>query len=215
MTRNQENRKQMMDDTQAYLDKYAAEWQAIPIVGEAKNELDGLITAIDEAATVQSNSQTTFGKSKLELKKIIADKADIVNDIVEVYAIMVGDEELARRMDKSKTDLYKMPYEDFFREVKFIIDKVVELEEPLTTTYGLTTEQVTDLQTDYDDMKALNGKPREYKIKSGVATLNLEDLFSEAHTLLDKKLDNVMKLFKRTKPSFYYGYTRARIVVDD
>lgn len=215
MTGNQENRKQMMDATQAYLDENAAEWQPIPIVGEAKNELDGLITAIDEAATAQANSQATYGKSKLALKKNIATKADIVNDIVEVYAIMTGDDELARRMDKSKSDLYKMPYEDFFMEVKFIIDKAVELEESLTTTYGLTTEQVTDLQTDYDELKALDGKPREYKIKSGVATQNLEELFSEAHHLLDKKLDNVMKLLKRTKPSFYNGYIRARIVVDD
>ena len=67
---------------------------------------------------------------------------------------------------------------------------------------------------DVDQLLALNGKPREYQIKSGVATQSLEDLFSQTNELLTGKLDNLMKIFTNRDANFYAGYQRARMVVD-
>jgi len=214
MTENQQNRKNMMDATVAYMDEHAAKWQEVAIIGNVKNQLDGLLDAIAEAAETQAQSQVTYGKTKLALKKTIAVKADILNDLVEVHALMEGDDELARQMSDNKSELYRLPYEEFFMKVKFIIQKATELQEALSAEYGMTAEQLTGLQSDVDQLLALNGKPREYQIKSGVATQSLEDLFSQTNELLTGKLDNLMKIFTNRDANFYAGYQRARMIVD-
>lgn len=63
--------------------------------------------------------------------------------------------------------------------------------------------------------KTMNGQPRAYKIASVQATKELEQLFTDATQILENKLDNVMKIFKRRDANFYNGYIAAREVVDN
>ena len=49
-----------------------------------------------------------------------------------------------------------------------------------------------------DNFLELNGKPRQFRIASVVATATLEELFEQSHDLLIKKLDKVMKRFKNS-----------------
>lgn len=214
MNQSQMNRKHMVDATLSFLDNNAATWQSVAKIGEVKNKLNDVSQSIDAAAEVQQKAQINIGKIKLELKRTISEKADILNDIVEVYALMNGDETLAQTMADSASDLFKMKYDDMLRRVKLIIDSATENQEALVAEYGLTAEQITGLQADYDRFLELNGQPREYQIKSGVATLTLDELFTEASNLLDNQLNNLMKIFKRRDSSFYNGYLKARMVVD-
>lgn len=204
----------MVEATLSFLDENAAKWQSIAKIGEVKNKLGEVNLAIDGAAEEQQMAQVHVGKIKTDLKRVICEKADIMNDIAEVYALMNGDEKLAQTMADSASDLFKLKNSDMLRRVKQIIDVVVDKQEELIAEYGLTAEQVTGLQADYDRFLELNGQPREYQIKSGVATLTLEELFAEANNLLANQLDNLMKIFKRRDPTFYNGYLKARMVVD-
>ncbi len=214
MKQVQIDRKHMLDATLSYLDTNTDVWSSIAKIGEVKNSLGELSLAIDAAAMDQEQSQVTIGKIKAALKRIIADKADILNDVVEVYAQMNGDEKLAEKMADSASDLYKMKYDDMQRRVKVIIDSATKYQEELIAGYGLTAEQITDLQSDYDRMQELSGQPREYQISSAVATQTLEELFSEMNNLLVNQLDNLMKVFKRRNATFYSGYEKARMVVN-
>ncbi|MCF8337914.1 MAG: hypothetical protein K9I74_08020 [Bacteroidales bacterium] len=63
-------------------------------------------------------------------------------------------------------------------------------------------------------LPAINGQPREYRIKSGVATQELDALFDQADDLLNNRLDNLMKIFVNRNPNFYNGYEKARMIVD-
>ncbi len=56
---------------------------------------------------------------------------------------------------------------------------------------------------------------RQYSIKRGVATQNIEELVKQGLDLLYNQLDNLMKIFKRRDPQFYQGYILARTIVDD
>ncbi len=214
MKQRQINKKNMYDTVSSYLDEHATIWQAIARIGTAKVNLDELRQQISNQATVQAASQATYGKTKLALKNSIAIKADILNDLLEVKALMDGDEELARQMSDTKTDLYQMKYDDLIVRVKFIIAKALEQEEVLVPDFGMTQEQVTDLQGDVNELEEMNGKPREYQIKSGVATAELEVLFDQTDDLLYNQLDNLMKIFKNRNRDFYEGYRRARMIVD-
>ncbi|MGQ1788387.1 MULTISPECIES: hypothetical protein [unclassified Saccharicrinis] len=213
MNQNQINRKHMMEITIGYLNENVPVWQSVSKIGEVKNALDGIVENIDVFAKNQSNASTTYGKTKESLKRSIAGKADVLNDLVEVYAIMSGDDELARSMSKSETALYRLKNDDFIREVETVVEKAVEHGEALKNEYGMTDEQVTDLQTDVDRFLEVSGLPRMYQVKSSVATQGLEELMTEASNLLHNKLDNLMKLYKRSNPGFYAGYEKARMVV--
>lgn len=214
MKQTQMNRKHMMDATLTYLDENSALWQSIAKIGEVKNKLGSLSLAVDAAAMQQEESQVLVGKIKLALKRTICEKADIVNDVVEVFAIMNGNEKLAEKMADSTSDLFKMKNDNMLLRVKLVIDNAVNYKADLIDGYGLTDEQIVDLQADYNRYLELNGQPREYQIKSGVATQNLEELFTEANDLLTMQLDNLLKVFKRRNPNFYIGYLKARMVVD-
>lgn len=214
MNQRQMNNKHMMEATLSYLDQNSAVWQSIAKIGEVKNRLGVVNLAIDEAAELQDQSAVSIGKSKLALKYIMCEKADIVNDVVEVYAIMEGNNTLADKMADTASDLFKMKNDDMVRRVKMIIAKAEKFKDILVAEYGLTEEQITDLKADLNKFLQLNGLPREYQVKSSMATQSMADLFDEAKDLLANKLDNLMKVFKRRDPNFYHGYLKARMIVD-
>lgn len=214
MDQSKMNRKHMIEATVTYLDTNTATWQSVAKIGEVKNTLGRINVAMDDAAKQQADSQVTIGKAKLILKRTICEKADILNDVVEVCAVMTNKTLLAEKMADSASDLFKMKNDDMLRRVKLIVDSATELQETLAADYGTNAEQVSDLKADYDQFLALNGQPREYQIKSSMATQNLEDLFTEANNLLTNQLDNLIKIFKRRDANFYYGYLKARMVVN-
>jgi hypothetical protein len=214
MNQSQMNRKHMVEATLSFLNGNTANWQRVAKMNEAVTKLGGINLAIDAAATRQMQAQVNAGEIKSELKFTICQKADILNDVVEVYAQMTGDEMLAQTMAGSANDLLKLKNDDMLRRVKQIIDAAVEKQEDLIADYGLSADQITELQADYDRFLELNGLPREYTIQSAVATLTLEELFTEVADLLTNQLDNLMKIFKRSDPTFYNGYLQARIVVN-
>ncbi|MBE0651752.1 MAG: hypothetical protein IH595_13045 [Bacteroidales bacterium] len=214
MNTYQMNRKHMVEATLSFLDNNATIWQSIAKIGDVKNKLNDLNQAIDNAAENQQQAQVSIGKIKAELKRTISEKADILNDLVEVYAQMNGDETLAQTMADSATSLFKMKNDDMLRKVKQIIDAATQNQEALTTDYGMTAEQIAGLQADYDRFLELNGQPREYQIKSSVATTSIDALMEEAISLLNNQLDKLLKIFKNRDLNFYNGYQKARMIVD-
>lgn len=214
MNTEQTNRLNMLESVNNYLDENAGKWQGISRLVAAKTELSQKIAAINAAAEAQANAQATYGKTKMALKKAIAAKADILNDVIEAYALTEGDDELARQMSDSQWELYRLPYNDFYIKVRSIIDKASELQEVLVSDFGLTTELITDVQNDLNQLLEIDGLPRAYQIKSSVATNEIEQLLSQAGDLLYNQIDKLMSIFKHSDPNFYHGYQKARMIVD-
>ncbi|MGC9355142.1 MAG: hypothetical protein ACP5D9_14950, partial [Mariniphaga sp.] len=156
-----------------------------------------------------------LGKNKKQLKSTVAQKADILNDSIEAFALVTGNQKLAGKMATSYSDLNRMRNADFIPAVKEIISEAEANAEILQTEYGVTAEQIDGLKNDLDDFLAINGQPRAYKIASVQATKDLEQLFSEATDTLGNKLDKVMKIFQRRDAGFYNGYLAAREIVDN
>ncbi len=204
----------MYDAVSSYLDSKSALWAPIPKVGEFKNEFTAVITQIDTVQYEQQQAQVFLGKTKTQIKSVVAEKADILNDSVEAFALITGNEELRIKMSASYTSLYRLRNADFIPAIKAIIEAVEANIRVLTREYGVTAEQVEGLKSDFDEFLAINGQPRTYKIASIEATKSLELLFNEADAILDNKLDKIMSLFKRRDPAFYNGYIAARVIVD-
>lgn len=209
------NQKEMFDAVLSYMNTTSAVWSAIPKIGSIKNEFETLITSIDDKSVDQNKAQTYLGKEKKQLKRLIAEKADILNDQVEAFALMEDKPDLALRMNQSKTELFLLKNEMFIKKIDEVLLETENNIDPLSAEYGVTAQQVSDLDTDLDNFKGLNGMPRKYQIDSVIATKDLELLFKETNDLLNDKLDKLMKIFKRRNASFYTGYLAARRIINN
>ncbi|MBI9064659.1 MAG: hypothetical protein JEZ14_21920 [Marinilabiliaceae bacterium] len=214
MTRNQTNRKEMQEDVLTYLNTNVQKWNSIPIIGNIKNELNEVNSGIDTKLKEQTEARVFMGKNKAQLKRIIAEKADILNDQVETYASLNGDLALEAKMRASMSDLINLKNEQFVVKIQEVVTEVEHHLEPLSAEYGVHEGQVTDLKNDLDTFMDMQGMPRAYQISSVMATKSLDELFKQAHDVL-QKLDKVMKIFKRRDANFYNGYMAARVVVDN
>ena len=213
MNQNQINRLEMLEATSDYLDREFVVYSTIPVIVNYKNDLVNLITVIRTAAKKQDEAQVFIGKSKNQLKRLISEKMDILDDTAEAYAEDTGNAELLAMVSNTMTSYYQLPNEAFETKVKSVIE-VMETHVKAMKDYGMTQGMIDNVKLQFDLFGELRGKPRAYRVASRVATQDLEGLFKDAITIT-QKLDNVMKRFKRSNVSFYNGYLAARTVVDN
>lgn len=213
MEQQQINRLEMLEDTNTFLDAHATVYSAVPIITKYKNDLVKLITGIKTAAKKQDASQVFIGKSKKELKRIISEKMDILDDMAEAYAEDLNHAELISKVSNSMSDYNKLANVDFEIKVKNVLEVIENEDLTEMANYGLTQELIDDVKLQFDEFEEKSGKPRAYRIASRVATQDLDGLFKEV-TVVTQRLDKVMKRFKRSNTSFYNGYEAARIVMN-
>lgn len=203
----------MYDTVLSFLDSNSAIWSSILKVGEFKNQFTDVVVQIDTAQYAQKQAQVFLGKNKTQIKSVVAQKADILNDSLEAFAVVTGKSKLEQKMAATFTDLFTLRNADFIPAVKTIVE-AAETHLEVLAEYGVSTEQVEDLKTDFDGFLEINGQPRAFRVASVQATKDLELLFAEANEILENKLDKVMSIFKRRDPGFFNGYQAARVIVD-
>ncbi|TYP74204.1 hypothetical protein [Aquimarina intermedia] len=213
MTKQQINKLDMYQAVQTYLDTNTKKWSAIPKLLEFKNELDQLLINLHEDSKNQEGAKLYLGSNKVAQKRIVAEKADILNDILEAYAAIEEKKGLEQKAAKSFSELYKLRNQDFILVINETIS-LLEVHLKALAIYGVTAEQITDLKTSLDGFLELHGQPRQYRIESKQATMSLSELFDQLTELLTNKLDKILKSFKRTDSNFYNGYEAARIIVN-
>lgn len=211
MNKRQIKKIEMMRSTNAYLDGTAATWNAIPIASTYKTALAQVIDQIRTSAGDQESAQVFIGSTLNEIKQRIAEKLDILDDVLEAYAEDTANAELMVQASNSKSDYLRLPNEDFETKASHVID-LLEGNVANMADYGLSQDQIEDVKLDFGTYQDKRGMPRSYKIASRSATQTIETLMDEGSQLLEK-LDRVMKRFKRSNASFYTGYLSARTIV--
>ncbi|WP_420576742.1 hypothetical protein [Ekhidna sp.] len=212
MNQRQINKAEMMETTNNYLDANTAIWSAIPIVTTYKNQLSQTIDDLKTAAQAQDAAQVFIGSNLQTLKVTIAEKMDILDDILEAYADDNGNAELLAQAENSKTDYIRLTNEAFETKVKNVIG-LLESNVAEMADYGLTQDQIDDAKLSFGNYQDKRGMPRSYKVASRQATQSIEGLIDEGDKALEK-LDRVMKRFKRSNTTFYNGYIASRTIVD-
>ncbi|MEQ8582644.1 MAG: hypothetical protein RIC30_14285 [Marinoscillum sp.] len=212
MTRNQINRLEMYQATNSYLDSNAAVWSAIPIINTYKTAFVQTIQGIQETSQKQESAQVYLSTSLRQLKHQIAQKMDILDDTLEAYAADTENSELLARAANSASDYFRLSNEDFEIKTKNVID-LLDSNLAAMADYNMSEAQIEEVKTTFGLFQYMRSTPRSYRIQSRTATADLVSLFEEGDKHLSR-LDNVLKRFKRSAPSFYTGYTAARTIVN-
>lgn len=213
MKQVQINRLEMFQDTNSYMDAQISIWSSIPIVGNYKTLLAEIIDKIKAAALLQNAAQVFIGKSLRQIKKDVSQKMDILDDNLEAYALDTDNPELLHQASNAASDYFKLANEDFEIKTINMLNLLTSQLENLAP-YGVTAAQIEDAMQSFNEFSDKRGKPRAFQIASRVATQDIESLMSEGSNTLTR-MDNVLKRFKRSNPSFYNGYLAARHIVND
>ncbi|MEQ9210500.1 MAG: hypothetical protein RLN96_11775, partial [Pseudomonadales bacterium] len=113
MNQRQINRLEMFQATNSYLDDHPNVWSGIPVISNYKKDLSDVIDAIRTSATDQDAAQVFISSSTRQLKRQIAERLDIFDDILEAYAEDTENAELLAQASNSTSDYYRLPNEDF------------------------------------------------------------------------------------------------------
>ena len=213
MTQREINRLEMFQAVNTYLNTHSSIWNTIVVAGRYKNQLSATIDALKTSASQQLQAQVFIGHSTKALKQSIAEKMDILDDTLEGFAEDTDNATLLAQAENSRKDYIRLPYEDFETKVRDII-RLVEANEEALADYGVTEAQIEEVKMDFDQFLEQRGKPRQYQIRSSVATGEIASLIKAGSTALEK-MDRVLKRFKHANVDFYNGYTSARKIIGD
>ena len=205
---------QMLEHTNAYLDDHISIWTAIPIVSSYKNRMHELTLSIKAVSSEDDMSAQSYsGQDVLQLKQQIADKMDILDDTLEAYAEDIGNDELKKLAANYYSDYYALTFDNFQNKVIEMIDLLEEHVGDMAD-YGLVQDQINDVKLNLDEYQIALDKPITYNLNSSLTSQSIENLLSEAQQYA-RKLDSVMKRFKRSNFTFYNGYLSARTMSEN
>lgn len=213
MDNKQKNKFEMYQQVQNLLDDYTTLWNAIPIQVNLKNELDDYIQSVRQMTEVKSDLGTALGRSKNGLKKAVSEKAGNLAAIINAYAAINGDDELQDKTSITMSDYYKTRNAELPALVSNLIE-IVKTNLKHLKDYGVTADQIKDLESSLDDFEEVNGRPRLRQVKLSQTVSQLEELFKECDRLLYDKIDMLAKRYRSSDPGFYYAYDSARTIVD-
>ena len=211
MNQVQISKLEMYEATNDYLNKHPDIWYSVPIIGNYKNQLSIIITHIRAFASNSIKPHPKMNGVLRTLKLQVADKMDILDDVMESYATDIDDEKLRKLSANTHSDYISLQGEQFELKVRQVI-KLLERHVAEMSDYGINSEQIEDAKLSFNDYLRHAGKSRPYLIDSRIVAQDLDGLFKEANIYITK-LDTVMKRFKRSSVQFFIGYQSARRII--
>ncbi|MEP5613514.1 MAG: hypothetical protein ABJP45_14780 [Cyclobacteriaceae bacterium] len=210
MNQTQASQIEMYEATNEYLDRHSNLWSSIPIIGNYKNYLSIIISNIRQITSIPKEEPRMNGELRT-LKMQLADKMDMLDDVMETYALDIDDKKLFEQSANTHSDYIKLPSDKFELKVRQVI-ALLERHVAEMADYGINSEQIEDAKLCFNTYQRKVGKPLSYTIDSRIVAQDLDGLFIEANIYL-AKLDNVMLRFRRANTQFFLGFQATRQIV--
>lgn len=204
MSENRDQTLEKLITTLSYLDANTKIWNRVPIVCTYRDHLADAVGSLQEEMTNQSNSSDFSGSTLQQLRITIAEKMDILDDILEAYADDIADKKLLDEAENSKSDYLRLTNDGFERKVTTILQLLDKHKEQLGN-YGLTQEQVADVKANFDAYKEKRTQPQISQKSKEPNSQQFQLLLDEGISIYDR-LGKVMVRFRTSNSSFYNGF---------
>jgi len=203
MLEEQQNVYDKLATTLSYLDSNQDIWSSVPIVKTYRDHLADSVNDLKEELSEQPE-KLNFGSGTLhQLRITIAEKMDILDDILEAYAEDVADKSLLEVAKNSKTDYLRLTNDGFERKVVNVLKLLEDFQDTLRN-YGLSQEQISDVNEDFEAFKSKRNDPQPVQ-ESQEASPQIKLLLEEAtHTC--ERLTKIMVRFRTSNGRFYQGF---------
>ena len=187
----------------SFLEANGQLWRSIPIIETYANHLEEVIKGLDEATVDESGLPKLTNTTLPQLRITVAEKMDILDDILEAYAEDTNNSRLLSEAENSKSDYLRLTNDGFERKVNSVL-KLLEKNLEQMRPYGITHKEIEDAS----DAFALYKKTRSEPPNKGSAISideNIDHLLQEGISVVER-LDIVMVRFRSSHPSFYNGF---------
>ncbi|MBS3772385.1 MAG: hypothetical protein KGY69_19195 [Bacteroidales bacterium] len=213
MKNNQENKLSMYLGVQNKCNDNKDIWSNMPGFVDTFGRFENLVSKINKQQEIQKGKTTGVTKSKQREEDEMIQATVKTASAVHAFASIIGDDELMSKVNYSPSYLMRLRDTDLRAVCQTIHDAAQSVIDHLAD-YGKTPEDLDKLQQEIDDFSEMIAEPRSAIGTRATATRQLEELFSEADTLLRDQLDMLMVNYKSSHPRFYNMYTSARMIVD-
>lgn len=204
---------EQLNTTLSYLDTNKSIWGGVPIVCTYRDHLAEAIDGLKAELASQADSSDFSGSTLQQLRITIAEKMDILDDILEAYAEDISDKKLLEEAENSKSDYLRLTNDGFERKVTTVM-QLLEQHKNQLANYGLTNDQMKDVNVDIMVYKTKRTNPQLSKKATEVNSPAAQLLLDEG-TSICERLGKVMVSFRTSNPSFYNGFKAIGTVDSD
>ena len=223
MNNPQTNKFSMYSTVKAVCDEFRDEvWKDHEAFSEHFAEFTSEISAIQAWKHVQESALDGVALTKVRLQDMLINEALPLAGALCAFAAKANNAELLTMTDLERTDFANMRDEDIDDFAMNLHAKAQEIiaAQPANGTgvklrgYGVSDAMLAGVEasaTAYQDV--VNG-PRLAKGKVRSATETIAEHFAVADDILDKKLDKLVRQFKKGHAEFLARYRNARQIVN-
>ena len=204
MSSQQELHLNRLHTTLSYLDTNRQIWESVPIVVTYRNHLADAISGLQTEQSDPSDDTEFSGSTLQQLRITIAEKMDILDDILEAYAADIADKKLLEEAENSKSDYLRLTNDGFERKVTTVI-RLLEQHQDELGAYGLVKEQMLDVHQDFDKYKSKRTNPDLASKANHTHSPQYQLLLDEGLGICDR-LENVIVSFRTSNTAFYNGF---------
>lgn len=206
------------------MEKHLEKWQSVP---EIRNRYDRFVRnlkKIDDHLAVLKTELTPLKKKKTGSRKALVQQLFPITSVLGVYAIDAGDTKLGKLVRMKFSDLEKMKpvvLLKFGNRIHDIAKKLLDAKRTggkkspvhMVGDYGLTLNHVEGLREALDHCGADELTHMNARKSKKVSSVKLKNRIKENNSILKKRMDRLMHLFRDQQKAFYDEYKRARIVM--
>ena len=203
MLEQERQQLEMLQTALSYLDANNEIWGAVPIISTYRSHLADSISGIECELENHPESPDFGGTTLQQLRITVAEKMDVLDDILEAYAEDIKDQKLLEEAENSKSDYLRLTNDGFERKVT-LVQKLIRENLDELKKYGLLEDQMSEVEQDFEAYKEKRSSPPTKP--------SAETSTTEVHLLLTEgiesytKLKTVMVSFRTSHHSFYQGF---------
>jgi len=203
----------MVAKTNIVFEKYSEIWANNKALTANIAKSKAIVKKIEDAAKRQQFDNSTFVEEKKKTRSETTTQAIVMCGIIRSYANAIGDEDLYKNVNYSKSKMDRLKDTVFVTFCDFLSEKSKSLLKSLKD-YGMTQAMIDDFKASALLYNAALAKPQAAIAARAEATADIKKLANDLVSLYSKGFDNSMLLYMTTNPHFYVEYIFAREIFD-
>lgn len=214
MNKSQLKYYRMFLAVQNTLDNNTSVWNGNPKFTETKNLLDTEMEGIENLAEATSKSTKGDTRDKNQIRKAIENKLLALGGTIAAHAALTNSESLKSELITTRSGLESSKETDLITYSEILAKQATDMQDLLTTEYGVTSSEIEDLTTVVAEYKPLIGTAKPKQAAINAAKNTLDEHVNQANSLLKNVIDKLLLRYQFTNPTFYNEYQQSRTIVD-
>ena len=184
----------------------------VPKFGSFVNRIDEICNEIGPHRVEQEKNLTGITTEKDVIFENLADFTVEISGAIYSFAHEMNDNVLMAKVNYKPTRIESMSQSKLIAFAGITLDEALKIPSNELADQGISAKDLATYQELLARFSSVKSSKKEAVIDRSGTTKKLNNLFKEATSLVNDKLDRLAVQFKRKDPEFYLKYRAARTV---